>query len=210
MTTHSGNPDTSPLMERASRGDSEAKHALLLQHRDRLKRMVALRIDRRVSARVDPSDVVQEALIEAWQELPEYLEKRPIAFYPWLRRITWERLVKLHRLHIEAQRRSVRREVILRLPDRSSLQLARSLVRSGTSPSGKLIRKELYSQVCEALESLPDRDREVLVLTYLEQLSRSEMAAVLGISESAAGMRHLRALQRIHRMLSYPSQDEDH
>ena len=193
--------DSEDLLEQASRGCSTARQELLGRHRERLLRMVKLRLDRRILGRVDASDVVQEALTEAWQELSDYFEKRPVPFYAWLRRIAWERLVKVHRLHLEAKKRSIRREAVLDLPDRSSMQLAALLVQSGTSPSGKLMRKELHRRVREALDDLPERYREILVLLYLEQLSRSETAAVLEISEPAADMRHLRAIKRIRRLL---------
>src|SRR6266446_3301029 len=108
MTT--GPPDTDQLLERAGHGDPSATGQLLERHRDRLRRMVAVRLDRRLAARVDPSDVVQEALAEAAGKLSHYLRERPLPFYPWLRRIAWERLVKLHRRHLYTGMRSVQRE----------------------------------------------------------------------------------------------------
>lgn len=208
MDTAASTPDTDHLVEQAGQGDIDARQALLARHRERLERMVKLRMDPRLSARVDPSDVVQEAVTEAWQKLSDYLEKRPVAFYPWLRRIAWERLVKVHRFHLEAKKRSVRREAVLELPDHSSMQLVALLIQSGTSPSGKLMRKELHRRVREALDDLPERDREILVLLHLEQLSRSETAAVLEISEPAADMRHLRAIKRIRGLLGGESGGE--
>ena len=122
-------PDTEELLNQAARGDRSAVDALLARHRDRLRAMVRLRMDMRLAARVDPSDVVQEALLEAAGLLPEYLANRPIPFYPWLRRLAWEKLVKLHERHLNAGKRSVLREeaVALELPDDSVLNLARRL-----------------------------------------------------------------------------------
>src|SRR5580700_2161836 len=97
--------ETEALIERAQKGDASAKQLLLANHRDRLRRMVAVHIDRRLAARVDPSDVVQEALAEAARKLPDYLRHRPLPFYPWLRRLAWERLMKLHQRHIVAAKR---------------------------------------------------------------------------------------------------------
>src|SRR5437763_14614661 len=99
MTTHP--PDTEELLRRAGDGDAAARQQLLARHRDRLRRMVAVRLDQRLAARVDPSDVVQEALIEADRKLDDYLEQRPVPFYPWLRRLAWEQLVKLHERHVQ-------------------------------------------------------------------------------------------------------------
>src|SRR6516164_5374655 len=112
----SAEPDTDALLAQASQGDADAGQRLLARHRDRLKRMVAVRLDRRLLARLDPSDVVQEALAEAARRLPDYLRERPLPFYPWLRQLAADRLVTLHRRHVRAQRRSVRREEPALLP----------------------------------------------------------------------------------------------
>ena len=98
------------LLRRASEHDPTAVQELFKLHRQRLKNMVAIHLDSRLASRLDPSDVVQEALAVASKKLPAYLRDRPIEFYPWLRQITWERLVELHRKHVYAGRRSVRRE----------------------------------------------------------------------------------------------------
>jgi DNA-directed RNA polymerase specialized sigma24 family protein len=135
---HDGS-QTDALLQRAGQGDDQARQRLLELHRLRLKRMVAVRMDGRLAARLDPSDVVQEALADAARDLPDYLRSRPMAFYPWLRQLAWERLVRLHRQHIGSRRRSVDREneAFLPLPDRSAVDLARRLVSSSTSPSGQ-------------------------------------------------------------------------
>jgi RNA polymerase sigma-70 factor (ECF subfamily) len=195
--------DVDGLIEMASRGDASACQQLLARHRDRLKAMVAVRMDRRLFPRLDPSDVVQEALADAWAKLPEYLSERPIPFYPWLRQLAWKKLVDLHRKHVGAQARSVRREahLDLALPDRSGAELAERLAASGTSPSRRAIREEVRLRVKGLLDGLPANDREVLVLRYLEHLSTAEIAAVLGIGEGAVKMRHLRALERLREVL---------
>src|SRR5262245_39202304 len=120
-----GNPDTEQLIEQASRGDLAAREKLLARHRHRLCNMVQVRMDRRLAARIDPSDVVQEALVDAADKLTDYLRRRPLPFYPWLRRLAWERLVALHRHHVRAGCRSVAREEPggLALPDESAVEL---------------------------------------------------------------------------------------
>lgn len=197
--------DTEQLLERAGRGDPAARQELLIGHRDRLRRMVALRLDRRLASRVDPSDIVQESLAEAHQQLSDYLVRRPLPFYAWLRQFAWERVAKQYERHVRAQRRSVTREEAPPLPDESVAQLAHRLIASATSPSRRLLREELRDRVRTALACLKPHDREVLVLRYLEGLSNSETAAVLGIGESTVGMRHLRALERLRVLLG----DED-
>jgi RNA polymerase sigma-70 factor (ECF subfamily) len=202
-------PDTEELIARAADGDGPARQQLLARHRDRLRQMVAVRMDRRLAARLDPSDVVQEALADAARKLPDYLEQRPLPFYPWLRRLAWERLVKLHGRHLRARKRSVLREehASLPLPDESALDLARRLVAPGTSPSKQAALDELRFRVRDALARLGERDREVLVLRYLEQLPTAETAAVLGITEGAVKTRHVRALERLRGLLGELGED---
>jgi RNA polymerase sigma-70 factor, ECF subfamily len=204
MTADAG--DTEELIERASQGDSRAVETLLAAHRDRLRRMVAARLDSRVLARVDPSDVVQETMAEAAAALPRYLRDRPIPFLAWLRQFAWQRLVKLHRYHIHAQRRSVTREEDFspELPDESLLALTRRLAANGTSPSQAMIRDESRRKVRDALAELTSSDREILLMHIIEQMTMAEVAGVLGITEGAAKVRHLRALRRLGALLDQP------
>ena len=139
-------PDTDALLNRIEQGDSTAVGELLDRQRGRLCRMVSVRIDERLAARVDTSDVVQEALLIATRRLPEYLQDRRVAFYPWLRQIAWERLVELHRRHIQAGKRSVSRETPI-LSEASSIELAQKLAADGTGPLSRLIRDELAGPV---------------------------------------------------------------
>jgi RNA polymerase sigma-70 factor (ECF subfamily) len=201
MTT--AEPDTEQLLDRAAAGDAGARGRLLERHRQRLRELVALRLDRRLAARADPSDVVQESLAEADRRLGDYLAQRAVPFYVWLRRLALERLVDLHRLHLRSQKRSVRREEVRvsHLPDDSLLQLAARLVAPGSSPDARLQREDVGKLVRVALEGLPERDREVLAMRHLEQLSVAEIAAVLGISEGAVKVRHVRALERLRKKL---------
>src|SRR5262245_36756197 len=122
--------DTEELLERLQAGDAGAREELLTRHRPRLKRLIALRLDRRLLARLDPSDVVQDVLAEADRKLTDYTQTRPLPFYPWLRELAGERLAKLRRDHLCAQKRDVRREggPVWALPDESVLEMARRLV----------------------------------------------------------------------------------
>lgn len=196
-------PDTEELLEQAAHGDASARDRLLARHRERLRKMIACRLDRRLKARVDPSDVVQEVLAEASRKLDRYLRDRPLPFYPWLREIAWEQLVALHRRHVRAQKRTVRLEEpgFLDLPEDSAAELARRLVDTGSSPSQRLLREELRQRLQEALMRLREPDREVLVLRHLEQLSVAQTAEVLEASPGAVKVRHLRALARLRALL---------
>jgi RNA polymerase sigma-70 factor (ECF subfamily) len=200
MTVSPG-PDTDELLASASRGDPAARGRLLERHRSRLRRMVAVRLDRRLAARLDPSDVVQEAILEAAAGLDDYLRDRPLPFYPWLRRLAELRLADAYRRHLAAARRGVTREEPPALPGESVLELADRLLAPGGGPSAAARRRERRDRVRAALDALPARDREVLVLRFLEDLPTAEAAAVLGIGEGALKMRVVRALQRLRELL---------
>lgn len=196
--------DTDELVSRVQAGESNAVDALLGRHRQRLARMIQVRLDPRVRARVDPSDVVQETLTVASRKLPQYLASQPIAFYPWLRQIAWEQLIHLHDRHIRAAGRSVTKENQGRImmSDHSSITLAKLFIADATSPSDCAVRQEQSQQVRSALAKMSSTDQEILMQRYLEQLSSKEIAAVFGISEGAVNLRHMRALERLRSLLN--------
>lgn len=195
--------DTEQLLLRVGAGDQLACEHLFNRHRDQLRRMVRVRMDDRIAVRVDPSDVVQDVLADAAGCLSNYLQKRPLPFYLWLRELTWKRLVDLRRRHVDAQKRSVTRERSwgLLLSDHSSISLARQLISSDKNADWRLIREEQLARVGTALDRLPDMDREVLILRYLEQMKVQQIAALLEISEGAVSMRQLRAVERMRNLL---------
>jgi RNA polymerase sigma-70 factor (ECF subfamily) len=202
-------PDTDVLIGRIRRGDDAARQQLLSRHRDPLRRMIAVRMDRRLAPRLDPSDIVQDVLADADSELSDYLRRRPIPFYPWLRQLAWDRLVEEHRRHVRATKRTVKREEpdFLELPDESACLLADRLLDRRSSPSQHAVREETRRRVRAAIALLPDRDREVLVLRHLEQLTTAQTAGVLGITEAAVKARHVRALDRLQRRLEADGED---
>ena len=140
--------------------------------------------------------------MEAHEKLDGYLRDRPLPFYPWLRQIAWQRLLKIHQHH-HARKRRVTHEgpPLLALPDDSVADLAERLATSATSPSRHALRQELRLRVRGALARLGERDRELLVLRYLEQMSLREIAAVLETTEGAVKTRHARALLRLQTLL---------
>jgi len=197
-------PEPVDLLRRAAEGDSAALGELLDEHRQRLRRMVRLRLDRRMQARIDPSDVLQEAFIEAAQRLAEYLRDPKMPFSLWLRFLTGQKLLALHRRHLGAEARDAAREVSLfhgALPEASSACLAARLLGKATAPLEAAIRAELKVRVQDALNEMDPLDREVLALRHFEQLSNQETAQVLGISISGASSRYLRALKRLKAVL---------
>jgi RNA polymerase sigma-70 factor (ECF subfamily) len=199
------------LVELAATGDVSAVTTLLEQHRERLLQMVRIRMDPRVAKRIDASDVVQDSLLEAHEKLEEYAKKPPLPFYPWLRQIAWQRLMHTHDRHIHTKQRSVMREQIasFTLSNDSVAGLAEHLVDDGTSPSGGAMREESQRRVRAALDELSARDREVLVMRYMEQKSVGEISATLQISENAVRMRQLRALQKLRTTSSYADRENE-
>lgn len=195
--------ETVLLLRQAAAGDIASRDRLLEMHRGRLRRMVAVRMDRRLHKRVDPSDIIQETFIIASRRLEDYLREQPLPFYPWLRQLAWDQLIAVHRRHLRAGRRAQSREEVAfhELSDESVGELAARLVDETADPLRRLVRSELQARVRRAIERLPETDREILVLRHLEHLSLAEAAAVLAIGESAAKMRHLRAVERLRKLL---------
>jgi len=174
------------------------------QYRDRLRTMVALRLDRRLAGRIDPSDVLQEMYLEASERWDEYQRQPSLSPYLWLRFLAMQRLLILHRRHLQTQSRDAARDVPLDLAvlDVSSDGLAQCLIDSGTSPSQQALRAEDYARLHSALDQMESVDREVLALRHFEQLSNDEAAQVLGIQAGAASQRYYRALHRLKDLLT--------
>ena len=195
---------TEDLLRRAGGGDAAALVELFTHSRDRLRRMVRLRLDRRLQGRLDPSDVLQEAYLDVARRAPDYAANPTMPPYLWLRFLTGQRLMLLHRQHLGAQMRDAGQEVSLyrgALPQASSVSLANQLVGRLTSPTQAAVRAELQLRVQEALNGMEPLDREVLTLRHFEMLSNEDTAAVLGLRKSAASNRYVRALRRLKEAL---------
>jgi RNA polymerase sigma-70 factor (ECF subfamily) len=197
--------DTAVLLERGAAGDRSALAELFERHRGRLEQMVRVRLDHRLQGRIDPADVLQEAYLDLARRFPEYTAHPTMPFYLWLRLLTGQKLVDLHRQHLGAKMRDAALEVALHrgaLPGASSASLAELLLGRLTTASRAAIRAETRLHVQEALNAMNPMDREVLVLRHFEMLSNEEAAQVLGIKPSAASNRHLRALKRLKEILA--------
>ena len=193
------------LFARASQGDRSALGELLDQHRDRLLLMVRMRLDQRLQARVDPSDVIQEAFLEAAERFEKYSGDPVMPFFLWLRFITSQKLLVLHRHHLGVQMRDAGRENSLyhgKIPEASSAALAAQLIGHQTTPSQVAIRAEMQAQLKQALERLDPLDREVISMRHFEQLSNREAAQLLDLSESTASQRYGQALLRLKEILA--------
>lgn len=199
------NTEIAEQLERARKGDAAAVGVLLEGHRDRLRRVVTLRLDRRLRGRVDENDVLQDAFLEAINRIDEYLRRPTMPFYLWIRFLTCQRIQELCRVHLGAQKRDVRRETPLaepEYPEATSEVLAAQLLGKLSTPSQALMRSEMQARLREALESMEMLDREVIALRHFEQLGNSETAQVLGINESAASKRYIRAIKRLKEILT--------
>lgn len=193
------------LLARAGEGDRAALDDLFSRHRERLLRMVRMRLDRRVQGRVDAADVIQETFVEALERLTDFLADRKLPFFLWLRFLAGQKVLQLHRHHLGAQRRDPRQEVRLHggaRPEATSVALAQQLLGTHTAPSEAAARAELRLRLEEALNGMDDVDREILALRHFEQLTNAEAALELGLDEAAASKRYVRALRRLKGVLA--------
>jgi RNA polymerase sigma-70 factor (ECF subfamily) len=193
------------LQRRLERGDETALLELFVRHRARLKRMVKLRLDRRLQGRIDPSDVLQEACIDVVRRGRDYVANPTMPAFLWLRWVTGQKLLVLHRRHLGTKARDVGLEVSLHhgaLPQATSVSLAAMLLGRLTSPTLAAQRSELQLRLQEILNGMDPIDREILTLRHFEELNNTETAQVLGISSTAASNRYVRALKRLKDALA--------
>jgi RNA polymerase sigma-70 factor (ECF subfamily) len=215
MVDTPGNSECSgdALLERAIGGNREALDQLLAAHRSRLHRMISLRMDPHLRARLDASDVIQDAFIEALERFPEYVKTPKTSFFLWLRFLTRQKLITLYRHHVGTHARDARKEIQIAAPSGSmatSEGLAAQLLASETSPSQAAQEGEIRAEIQTALDELDPIDREVLALRHFEQLSNTEVAEELGITTAAASKRYLRAARRLKQVLELMRQGRAH
>lgn len=202
-----GDEEADAALGRAATGDREAVGALLDAYRPRLRRMVGLRLDPRAKGRFDTSDVLQEAFIEASQRLDRYLDEpkaERMPFFLWVRFLVGQKLLQFHRTHLGAMARAADQEVQLAQPsgpEASTYSVASVWLAQSGTPSQAASADEEHARVREALDSMNEIDREVLVLRHFEQLSNVDVARVLGLSPQAASARYVRALTRIQAIV---------
>lgn len=196
---HTESAEVERLLAEVRGGNRRALDTLLGLHRAYLRTLVELRLDPKLRARVDASDVVQETSLEAVRRVAAYLDRPVLPFRLWLRQIAFDRLLMARRQHVEAGRRAVEREAPL--PDQSSLQLAQLALAAGPTPSQAFAQDEMAERVRRALAALEDDDREILLMRNFEGLSNQEAAQVLALEPAAASKRYGRALLRLRKTL---------
>ncbi len=197
--------ETVRLLERLRAGDRQALAELFQRHRDRLRRMVELRMDARLHGSVEGSKVLHDSFLDMAQQVESYLRDPKLPVYLWLRTVVSDRLAMIHHSHLGTRMRNAGQQVSLYrdpLPQASAAALAAMLMGRLTTPSNAAIRAEQILQVQAAVNSLDPIDREVVALRHFEQLTRAETAAVLGITEEAGAKRYIRALKKLKSILS--------
>lgn len=203
---------TDELLAAARTGNEAAVDALLQRHRDSIRRLVHMRLDRKVRRRVDVSDVVQDVLVEASGRIDKYLADPQMAFHLWLRQIAWDRIIDTYRRHRGSARRNIDREQPMGFAgdEDSSAQLAIQLQDQGATPAAIATRREIAQLVEAAIDQLDDHDREIIIMRHYEHLSNQEAAEALGIQPPAASMRYLRAVRRLREVLQGHKSDTSH
>lgn len=196
--------DRDDLTHRVRAGDSDALAEAFEIERSRLGRIVRFRLDPRLLGRIDVEDVLQEAYLDAASRINHYAGEEDMSLIIWLRLILNQTLSAVHRRHLDAQARDVRREMSMEAAagPNTSICMARQLAGSLTSPSGVAVREEAAKRLRDALDDMDPIDREILALRHFEELGNAEAAEALGITPKAASMRYVRAIQRLKDILS--------
>lgn len=197
-------PTEDELISRLRSGDQQALEALHTRHRRRLKQMLDLRMDRRLRGRVDASDILQEVFLDARLRISHFVEQEKLSFFVWLRKLTKQRMIDVHRQHLKTQMRDIKQEISIDhgAAAASSASMARLLVDRIATPSQLAMKAEGIRQIERALDRLDPIDREILTLRHLEELRNSEVAQILGLKEAAASNRYIRALSRLREMVA--------
>ncbi len=203
MTGKTVETGTQQLIERAQAGDEQALADLFNSYKERLSRMIRLRLDQRVKSRIDEDDVLQDVFIELTRRLREYSQATELPFFLWLRLTTGEILIDLHRKHLGAEMRTVHRELRIhrKVPNASTFFLASKLAGQFTSVDRNLIREEVLQKLENAINQMDEGDREVLAMRHFEELSADDIAITLGLTRSGVLKRLTRSLRKLREAI---------
>lgn len=195
---------SSELILRIKREDREALAELFSRYRPRLLRMVQLRLHPKLRGRIDPDDVLQEAWLKAVDRMSYFQREADHSPYIWLRLITTQTMIEMHRRHLGAEKRDAGREMSIHGgwdADSTASSLSFSLQGRLSSPSSAVRKEELAKQIDDVLNSMNNVDREILALRHFEELSNREVSQILNMSEQATSIRYFRALGRLKSLL---------
>src|SRR5262249_36144555 len=152
-------------------------------YRSYLALLARIQLDQRLRSKVDASDLVQEALLEACRDFPAFRGSTEAELTAWLRQILVRNLANLVRRYADTRRRDVRRERSLAADvERSSQALGNELAAAQSTPSQQAARRELAVRLAGAIERLPDDYREAIIGRSLRGLSFRELAVEMGRS----------------------------
>jgi RNA polymerase sigma-70 factor (ECF subfamily) len=197
--------DQAELLRQAQGGDAAALSALFEPYRERLRKMIRLRLDRRLRAHFSSSAVLEEVQREAGRRIAEYGGAAAPPFFLWLRSLAGQVIHELHHRHLGTEAWDGGAEVSLyrgALPEANSVSLAAQLLGQMTAASQAAARADLQIRLQEAINHMDPLDREVLTLCHFEELTNDEAAAVLGLDKPAATVHYLRALKRLKEILN--------
>lgn len=161
------------------------------------------RLNRRLCARLDPTDVLQDVFLEALQRLARGSFPHHLPLDLWLRLLTEQRVIRIHRQHLRAEKRSVAREHRAGPNDHSAAIDRVGADRPGEQPfpGGLAVLREQTEQLWEGVNQLRTIDRQVLKLRHFEGLTNEQVAQQLGLSKAAASKRYTTALRRLQRQM---------
>jgi RNA polymerase sigma-70 factor (ECF subfamily) len=189
-------------LEAARFADRAAVETLFESYRNLLHLLADTSIPDALRGKVDASDLVQDTLLKAHLRFGQFRGASESEWVGWLKRILARSLIDLHRRYFDNEGRAVGRERSLeRTLDRSSEALRRLVPASSTSPSGRATRREREVALADGLAQLPPKDREVVVLRSLRELSWAAVAELTGSSLDAARVRWARALRQLGRLM---------
>jgi RNA polymerase sigma-70 factor (ECF subfamily) len=201
MVVTCNSSQTNRLLQRPLDRDQQALADLFGRHRERLRKMIRLRLDRRLRARFDSTTVLQQVFPEVQRRIGEYQGGPPGSFFLWLRQVTARHIADLHRQYLGVEAATAGQEILLTRGALPGVTPA-ALAAQGRGDRPAVGRADLMLRLQEALNGLAPGDREVLALCHFEDLTEEETAAVLGIDRAVASLQYLRALKRLKEILN--------
>jgi RNA polymerase sigma-70 factor (ECF subfamily) len=195
MATIEHDLDSSQTLQKLQSGGTTELTALFERQRQHLRAMVESRLDKRLHARVDASDIVQEAFLRATQGVRAYLEFPNVHPVVWLRLIGKHIVSETHRRHFREKRSPVR-ELQYQVDSSDSEPLCNKLADSMQSVGTCLAKQELVNRVLQAIQQMTPNDREILEMRHVEEMTMEEAAVALELNIETAKKRYYRALCR--------------
>ena len=165
------------------------------EHREELRRTVVRNLDRRTQTRTDPSDILQEAFIEALRSHDKFVAATPMPLFDWLRVLAKNMAKNANKFHVNTEKRSVRSE--------KPSELAPFVPESLSTPSHRAMKSELLNRKIECLKQMTVEENEIIRLRHQLRLSNDQVARQLGISSKAASKRYYRAIEKLRSLMDW-------